>query len=129
MISRPQLNLFETIKFYEHDIDFKPYAECQPTGAAPGSKEKIQVMCDRIANGQDLHHPNDNKTCATMEAQHEMASTMILLAKMHREALRVKRELAQPKRVMALNAARATKQREAEVRKTKQLIRMTRGAK
>ena len=64
-----------------------------------------------------------------MEAQHEMAATMILLAKMHREASRVKRELAQPKRVMALHAARATKQREAEVRKAKTMIRIARGTK
>ena len=81
-------------------------------------------MCERLANGQELHHKNDNQTCATMEAQHAMAATMIMLAKMHREASRVKRELAQPKRVMALHAARATKQREVEVRKTKSIIRI-----
>lgn len=129
MIARQRMNLFDTISFFQHDIDFEPHADCQPTAAAPGSSEKIKVMCDRLANGQDLHHPNDNKTCATMEAQHEMAATMILLAKMHREASRVKRELAQPKRVMALHAARATKQREAEVRKAKTMIRIARGTK
>jgi hypothetical protein len=124
MISNRKLNLFETIEFLCHDLDYAPHAECQPTAAAPGSLEKIQVMCERLANGESLHHPNDNQTCATMEAQHEMAATMILLAKMHREASRVKRELAQPKRVVALHAARATKQREAEVRKTKSIIRI-----
>jgi len=124
VIDRRRLNLFETIDVYQHDIDFEPHNEATPTAAAPGSSEKIKVMCERLANGQELHHPNDNQTCATMEAQHEMAATMIMLAKMHREASRVKRELAQPKRVMALHAARATKQREAEVRKTKSIIRI-----
>jgi hypothetical protein len=123
------MNLFDTIEFFQHDIDFEAHADCLPTAAAPGSNEKIKVMCERLANGHELHHENDNQTCATMEAQHEMAATMILLAKMHREASRVKRELAQPKRVMALHAARATKQRIAEVKKTKNLIRMTRGSK
>ena len=129
MIDRRRLNLFDTIEFYQHDIDFEPHNEATPTGANPGSSEKIKVMCERLANGQELHHPNDNQTCATMEAQHEMAATMILLARMHREASRVKRELAQPKRVMALHAARATKQRIAEVKKTKSLIAITRRTK
>lgn len=128
MIDRRLLNLFETIDVYQHDLDFAPHAECQPTAAPPGSKEKIEVMCQRLARGEDLHHPNDNQTCATMESQHEMAATMILLAKLHREASRVKRALAQPKRVMALHAARATKQREAEVRKAKTIIRIIKNA-
>jgi len=128
-IKQKSRNLFIEIEEKQHDIDFAPHSECQPTAAAPGSSEKIKVMCERLANGQELHHPNDNKTCATMEAQHEMAATMILLAKMHREASRVKRELAQPERVMALHAARATKQRIAEVKKTKTMIRITRATK
>jgi hypothetical protein len=129
MIDRRRMNLFETIEFFQHDIDFEAHSETTPTAAAPGSLEKIQVMCERLANGQELHHPNDNQTCAAMEAQHHMASTMIFLAKMHREASRVKRELAQPKRVVALHAARATKQRIAEVRKAKTVIRLTGGVK
>ena len=130
MYIRPRnRNLFIEIAEKQHDLDFEPHAECLPTAAAPGSSEKIKVMCERLARGEDLHHPNDNQTCATMEAQHDMAATMILLAKMHREASRVKREMAQPKRVMALHAARATKQREAEVRKAKTIIRITRGTK
>jgi len=129
VIDRRRLNLFETIEVYQHDIDFEPHNEATPTAAAAGSSEKIKVMCERLANGQELHHPNDNKTCATMEMQREIAATMIMLAKMHREASRVKRELAQPKRVMALHAARATKQRIAEVKKTKNLIRITKATK
>ena len=124
MIDRRRLNLFETIDVYQHDIDFAPHAECQPTAAPPGSLEKIQVMCDRLANGQELHHKNDMRTAASMELQHDMATAMIVAAKIQREESRVRRAEAQPKRVMALHAARATKQREAEVRKTKTIIRI-----
>lgn len=125
MIDRRRLNLFETIDVYQHDLDFAPHAECQPTAAAPGSLEKIQVMCDRLARGQELHHEGDMQTAASMELQHEMATAIIVAAKVQREESRVKRAQAQPKRVMALHAARATKQREAEVRKAKTVIRIT----
>jgi hypothetical protein len=129
MITRARLNLFETIEFVQHDLDFRPYADCQPTAAAPGSLEKIQVMCERLANGQELHHQNDMRTAATMELQHEMATAMIVAAKIQREESRVRRAQAQPKRVVALHAARATKQRIAEVRKAKTMIRITKGTK
>lgn len=128
MISRPKLNLFETIKFYEHDIDFEPHSEPIPTAAAPGSLEKIKVMQGRLERGEDMHHPNDMRTAASMELQHDMATAMIAAAKAQREAYRVARSLAQPKREQALHAARATKQRIAEVRKAKTMIRITRSA-
>jgi hypothetical protein len=31
----------------------------QPTSARPGSPEKISVLADRAALGQELWHPND----------------------------------------------------------------------
>jgi len=31
----------------------------QPTDATPGTEEKIQVMAERAAAGQSLHHPDD----------------------------------------------------------------------
>lgn len=129
MIDRRRLNLFETIEFYCHDLDFAPHTECQPTAAPPGSLEKIQVMCARLANGQELHHVSDMRTAASMELQHDMATAMIVAAKIQREESRVRRAEAQPKRVVALHAAQATKQRIAEVKKTKYLIRTTRGSK
>ena len=93
MIDRRRMNLFETIEFYCHDLDFSPHTECQPTAAPPGSLEKIQVMCERLAKGQDMHHPNDAKTCASIELQNEMTSAVLTLGNMHREACRVKRLL------------------------------------
>lgn len=129
MIDRRRLNLFETIDVYQHDLDFEPHAEPTPTAARAGSKEKLLVMCERLARGEAMHHVNDNETTATIDEQKEMADFVIAAAKLQREELRVKRAEAQPKRVMALHAARATKQREAEVRKAKTIIRMTRGSK
>ena len=111
MIDKRRMNLFETIRHYQHDLDFEPHSTPIATAAPPGSLEKIRVMCERLANGEDMHHANDMQTTATMELQHEMATAMIAEAKALREASRVKRAEAQPKRVMALHAARATKQR------------------
>jgi len=125
MIDKQRMNLFETIRFYQHDLDFEPHEVPVATAAAPGSLEKIRVMCERLALGQELHHPNDMQTTATMELQHEMAAAMIAEAKALRAASKVKRKDAQPKRVVALHAARATKQRIAEVRKQKVIIRIT----
>jgi len=93
MIARAKLNIFETIRFYEHDMDFEPHSETIPTGAPPGSLEKIQVMCERLARGEELHHPNDAKTVASIELQNEMTTAVMELGKMHREACRVKRLL------------------------------------
>ena len=50
-------------------------------------------MCERLAKGQDMHHPNDAKTWASIELQSEMSTAVMELGKMHREACRVKRLL------------------------------------
>jgi hypothetical protein len=123
MIDRRRMNLFETIRVYQHDLDFEPHETPIATAAPPGSLEKIRVMCERLSLGQDLHHPNDMRTAASMELQHEMATAMIAEAKAYREASRVKRAEAQPKRESSLHAARVTKQRIAEARKVKTAIR------
>ncbi|MAT51461.1 MAG: hypothetical protein CMK32_09795 [Porticoccaceae bacterium] len=34
-------------------------APCEPTNTVPGSPEKIEVLRSRVANGQELWHPND----------------------------------------------------------------------
>lgn len=36
-----------------------------PTAAAPGSAAKIRVLAERVAAGEQLHHPHDNRRCAT----------------------------------------------------------------
>lgn len=32
---------------------------CLPTRARPGSAEKLEVLCQRAATGQELFHPQD----------------------------------------------------------------------
>ena len=92
MIARPQLNLFDTIRIYEHEIDFEPYAECQPTGSAPGSRDKIRVMQERLNRGQHLHHDGDCKRSARIELSVEMAAVIQTAAREARDAARAKRE-------------------------------------
>lgn len=40
-------------------VQFVPPHDGLPTGAQPGSAEKVQAMADRYAAGQSLHHPSD----------------------------------------------------------------------
>lgn len=43
----------------EPEPDYSRLTECQPTQAQPGSEAKIQVLTQRHASGQHLHHPQD----------------------------------------------------------------------
>jgi len=55
-------NVFEIIELYGHDENFEPQctAEFQPTCAPAGSKQKIDVLADRIQRGMPLWHPEDS---------------------------------------------------------------------
>lgn len=56
----PPRNVFEAIQTLGHDFDFEPSREAfEPTDAVPGSKEKMQVIMDRLRRGLPLHHPQD----------------------------------------------------------------------
>lgn len=116
-------NIFVEIWAKGHDLDFEPHSTPIATAAPPGSLEKIRVMCERLAAGEELHHPNDMQTTASMELQHEMSTIVMAEAKALRASLKVTREEQQPKRVMALHAARATRERILEVKRVKQIIK------
>ena len=119
------MNLFDTIKYYGHDIDFEPHSAPEPTAAHPGSEEKIRVLRARLMAGEELRHEGDETITATLESSREMSQVFMDLALAQRAANKVKRADAQPKRVAALHAARATKQRIAEVKKQKYILRIT----
>jgi hypothetical protein len=56
----PPKNVFEAIQTLGHDFDFEPSREAfEPTDAVPGSKEKMEVIIDRLRRGLPLHHPED----------------------------------------------------------------------
>lgn len=54
-------NVFDAILKYGHDEDFVPVAdlEFEPTTAPAGSREKLDVLADRVKRGQPLWHPED----------------------------------------------------------------------
>ncbi len=54
-------NVFEAILTYGHDEDFVPYVDpdFDKTQAAAGSREKLDVMADRVLRGEPLWHEND----------------------------------------------------------------------
>jgi len=54
-------NVFEIIELYGHDENFEPQptAEFTPTCAPAGSRQKIDILADRIQRGMPLWHPED----------------------------------------------------------------------
>jgi hypothetical protein len=54
-------NVFEAIQKYGHDEDFNPAGsnEFDATQAPAGSKEKLDILAERILRGQPLWHPED----------------------------------------------------------------------
>ncbi|RIK78671.1 MAG: hypothetical protein DCC68_14805 [Planctomycetota bacterium] len=58
---RPIKNVFEAILKYGHDEDFAPVAteDFVSTDAPAGSKEKIEILAERIAKGMPLWHEDD----------------------------------------------------------------------
>lgn len=58
---RQMRNVFEAILKYGHDEDFAPSADDEffPTEAPAGSREKLDVLADRVLRGEPLWHPED----------------------------------------------------------------------
>jgi hypothetical protein len=55
-------NVFEIIELYGHDENFEPQCldEFTPTCAPAGSKQKIDILAERIQRGMPLWHPEDS---------------------------------------------------------------------
>lgn len=54
-------NVFEAISQFGHDEDFSPLeSEAFESTAAPaGSKEKLEILAERVKKGQPLWHQED----------------------------------------------------------------------
>lgn len=54
-------NVFEAILTYGHDEDFVPFAggEFHETQAPAGSREKLDVLAERVLRGEPLWHEED----------------------------------------------------------------------
>ena len=54
-------NVFEIIELYGHDENFEPQCteDFSPTSAPAGSKQKIDILAERIQRGMPLWHPED----------------------------------------------------------------------
>ena len=55
-------NVFEIIELYGHDENFEPQttSDFVPTTAPAGSRQKIDVLAERIQRGLPLWHPQDS---------------------------------------------------------------------
>jgi hypothetical protein len=58
---RQMRNVFEAILKYGHDEDFVPddANEFIPTEAPAGSKQKLEILAERVQQGVPLWHPED----------------------------------------------------------------------
>ena len=63
-------NVFEIIELYGHDENFEPHVseEFIPTAAPAGSRQKIDVLAERIQRGMPLWHPEDTTDTADLIA-------------------------------------------------------------
>jgi hypothetical protein len=54
-------NVFEAILKYGHDEDFVPSTshDFRATNAPAGSRNKLDVLADRVLRGEPLWHPED----------------------------------------------------------------------
>lgn len=59
-------NVFEIIELYGHDENFEPHTtpEFVPTTAPAGSKQKLDILAERIQRGMPLWHPEDSTESA-----------------------------------------------------------------
>ena len=58
---RQMRNVFEAILKYGHDEDFAPSSNdyFEATEAPAGSRQKLDVLADRVMRGEPLWHPED----------------------------------------------------------------------
>ncbi len=47
---------------WDYEPDEQTSTEYEPTGAMPGTAEKLEVLSQRVRMGQPLWHPNDRIT-------------------------------------------------------------------
>lgn len=59
--------IFEQIRRTGCDDDFEPTPteEFQKTDAPVGSRDKVNILADRVRRGLPLWHPEDRKICDT----------------------------------------------------------------
>ena len=55
-------NVFEIIELYGHDENYEPQCldDFSPTSAPAGSRQKIDILAERIQRGMPLWHPEDS---------------------------------------------------------------------
>ena len=75
-------NVFEIIELYGHDENFEPQMtpDFVPTAAPAGSRQKIDVLAERIQRGLPLWHPQDSIDAALNGGDVEEGSELMATA-------------------------------------------------
>ena len=88
-------NVFEYVLANGEDTFYEPEPASEATEFRAGSKGKIEIMLERLKNGEDLHHPCDNRTAATVAEQEEslawIKDQMLLSNRSSTEAARIRK--------------------------------------
>jgi hypothetical protein len=80
------------LKTFGHDEFFEPVPPAHSTPAMCGSREKVEVMRQRVLDGEDLFHPGDNSFGVAQYTDQENANTKTI-------RVRSERSVVQPKRL------------------------------
>lgn len=69
--------LFSKILTVGNDHNFEPDKKPEPTDAAPGSLEKLEVFVQRLLRGEELYHEEDAAVLATVEQSCGMRNLVV----------------------------------------------------
>jgi len=88
-------NVFEYVLANGEDTFYEPEPPTEATECRAGSKGKIEIMLQRLKNGEDLHHADDDRTSATVAEQEEalawIKDQMVLSNRSATEAARIRK--------------------------------------
>jgi len=118
---RSEKTIFQELHLRGHDLDFVPNKPCLPTGAMPGTQEKIEVLAMRLERGEELWCDNDEGTSGTIDAQSICAKFCQDSQERLRDERRAEFEAKEDKRIKADAKRKREAKREALVQRREQL--------
>lgn len=102
-------SMFGHLLRYGNEGAFETEKVPNPTGAPTGSREKINLIVERLKRGEELFHDGDNQTACKIEEDELTRFEMAANAEKLRDEKRDARE--------AIKATKANKKRKAKVKK------------
>lgn len=118
---RQQPNVFSEIDMVGSDMDFEPTKIPLPTGAMPGTQEKVEVLAMRLQRGEELWCDGDEGTSGTIESQWICSAFCFASQERLRDERRAEFEAKEDRRIKAEAKRKRELKREALVQRREQL--------